>query len=116
MFEWGDDTFKSLVNRTEPTALDKDKEAKTPAHLKAKIYSRLLSIQSETGPLASLTATSTNGRGLCVFEEAVRILPIGEQVKSLNFCKVCHARLLGEKLSKALIYWKNCPYADFHRS
>ena len=118
MFEWEDDIFKSLVNRTEPTALDKesDKEAKTPASLKAKIYSRLLSIQNETGPLASLTATSANGRGLCVFEDAVRILPIGEQVKSLNFCRVCHARLLGEKLSKAPIYWKNCPYADFHRS
>jgi len=38
MREWEDDIFKSLVNRTEPTALDKeDNEAKAPAHLKAKI-------------------------------------------------------------------------------
>jgi len=114
MFEWEDDIFRSLVNRSEPKPTGQ--EAKTPASLKAKIYSGLLSIQSQTGPLASLTATSTNGRGLCIFEEAVRILPIGEQVKSLNFCRVCHGRLLGEKLSKAPIYWKNCPYADFHRS
>jgi len=110
--EWGNESFESLGKRAELNTGD----TQAPAHLKAKIYSALLSAQSTTGPLASLTETKIMGRELCVFEEAVRILPVGARVKSLNFCRVCHARLLAESLTKAPVYWENCPYAEFHRS
>ena len=63
-----------------------------PAHLKAKVYSALMLKQAETGPLLSLTETRACGHELCVFEDLVRIAPVGEGAKSLNICRVCHAR------------------------
>jgi hypothetical protein len=71
--------------------------------------------QAATGPLASLTQTRAAGYGLCFFEDLVRIAPMGEQLKSLNICRVCHARVLAEHLEKAPIYWPNCPYVNFHK-
>src|SRR5260370_6373484 len=65
--------------------------------------------------LASLTQTRAAGYGLCFFEDLVRIAPTWEQVKSLNICRVCHARVLAEHLEKAPIYWPNCPYVNFHK-
>ena len=61
------------------------------------------------GPKAS-------GHDLCVFEELVRIAPVGEAAKCLNLCRVCHARMLGEKLEHPPIYWPNCPYVRFKKS
>ena len=81
--------------------------------LKSQIYSTLTLRQAATGPLASLTQTKAAGRGLCFFEELVRIAPVGERLKSLNICRVCHARVLAEHLEKAAIYWPNCPYVKF---
>ena len=52
------------------------------------------------------------GWALCVFEELVQIAP-GQMIKSLNYCRVCHARLLGERLKRAPIYWSGCPYVGF---
>jgi hypothetical protein len=87
---------------------------RAPARLKARIYSALMSRQSETGGLLSLTATKARGAGLCVFEEAVAALPVGEQVGSMNLCRVCHARILAERLERAPIFWPHCPYSEFH--
>jgi hypothetical protein len=87
-----------------------------PARLKSKIYSALVQHLSATGPLLSLSATKAAGRGLCVFEEVVAALPPGERIGSMNPCRVCHARVLGERLDRAPIYWPHCPYAAFHRS
>jgi hypothetical protein len=90
--------------------------ARAPARLKAKIYSALVQHLSETGPLLSLTATKAAGGGLCVFEEALAALPVGERIGSMNPCRVCHARVLAERVEHAPIFWPHCPYAVFHRS
>ena len=86
-----------------------------PSRLKSQIYSMLTLRQAATGRLASLTQTRAAGYGLCFFEDLLRIAPTGEQVKSLNICRVCHARVLAEHLEKAPIYWPNCPYVNFHK-
>ncbi len=83
-----------------------------PARLKAKVYSALMLKQAETGPLLSLTETRACGHELCVFEELVRIAPVGEAAKSLNICRVCHARVLAEHMENAPIYWSGCPYVE----
>ena len=87
----------------------------TPTRLKARTYSALTQRQAATGPLLSLTKTRASGRGLCVFEQAACLLPIGEKAKSLNFCRACHARWLAEKVEKAPIYWGRCPYVEFQK-
>ncbi len=87
-----------------------------PVSLKAKVYSALISRQGETGPLMSLTETEACGHKLCVFEELVRIAPLGERAKSLNICRVCHARVLAEHIENAPIYWGGCPYVKLKNS
>ena len=87
-----------------------------PSSLKAKVYSALLRRQEESGPLASLTESAVCGHELCIFEQIVRISPIGEKAKALNICRVCHARLLAENMNNAPIYWNGCPYVQFKKS
>jgi hypothetical protein len=84
-----------------------------PSRLKSRIYSRLVKDQAADGPLLSLSETKASGNGLCVFEELVQIAPVGEQMKTTNYCRVCHARLLAEHLEHAPIYWPHCPYVRF---
>ncbi len=86
---------------------------KASTRLKSKIYSALIARQSREGSLLDLGAMKDSGRKLCVFEELVRIAPVGESVKSLNFCHVCHARVLGERIENAPVFWPGCPYAQF---
>jgi len=88
---------------------------RAPARLKSRIYSALVSCQASIGPLLSLSETRAAGRGLCVFESALCVPPAGERINSLNPCRVCHARVLGERLESAPIFWRHCPYAEFHR-
>jgi hypothetical protein len=103
--------FKHVADRAQlPSEL-----VGAPSKLKSQIYSTLTLRQADTGPLASLTQTKAAGHGLCFFEELVRIAPAGERVKSLNICRVCHARVLAEHVEKAPIYWPNCPYVKFER-
>jgi hypothetical protein len=87
-----------------------------PARLKARIYSALIKRQQESGPLRSLAETKAGGAKLCIFEEAWTLAALGDEMKCLNLCRVCHARLLAEKMYKAPIYWSGCPYADFHKA
>jgi hypothetical protein len=94
------------AERSGPTA---------PARLKSQTYSRLMLRQAQSGPLLSINQTKASGRGLCVFEELVRIAPFGESFKRRNFCRACHARKLAEVLEKAPIYWGNCPYSNFQK-
>lgn len=87
--------------------------AKVPASLKARLYSGLIRAQQSTGPLASLDATVSAGRPICIFEKLVQISPIGERAKSSFFCSVCHARVLAERLDRPPVFWPACPYAEF---
>lgn len=103
--------FEQLAERAQPPC----EAASASSKLKSRIYSMLALRQAATGPLASFTQSKNAGYGLCVFEELVRIAPVGEGIKSLNICRVCHARVLAEHLEKALIYWPNCPYVGFQK-
>lgn len=89
------------------------KSQRAPARLKSRIYSRMIEGFAATGPLRSLTETKASGAALCVFEELVRIAPVGEAAKSKNCCRVCHARVLAERIESAPIYWPHCPYVRF---
>ena len=86
---------------------------RAPSRLKAKIYSALVRRQQESGALLSLSDTRSAGRGLCVYEKLVQILPVSEKAKCFNCCSICHARLLAENLETAPIHWSNCPYVRF---
>jgi hypothetical protein len=99
--------FEQLAEATGATSLD------APSRLKSRIYSALVLAAQHEAPLATLSECKAAGRGLCVFEELVTILPAGETLESRNPCRVCHARLLGEHVENAPIYWPNCPYVRF---
>ncbi len=107
-----DEEFMRLIGDSAAPA---ESEA-APSHLKAKIYSALMRRQAESGPLMSLTEIKACGEELCIFEELVRIAPIGERAKSLNICRVCHARVLAEHIEHAPIYWSGCPYVELKKS
>ena len=97
---------------TEP----EDAHERAPSSLKARLYTALVREQQTTGPLASLDANVSAGRGVCVFEKLVQIAPIGNEAKTPFFCGVCHARILGEHFEKPPIFWSNCPYVAFKKS
>ena len=102
--------FENLASKMEG---DAPAELAAPSRLKSRLYSALIRRQEEAGPLASLAATKAAGRGLCVFEELVRISPLREKGKSFNCCRLCHARVLAETLENAPIHWEHCPYVGF---
>ena len=86
---------------------------KVSSRLKSKIYSSLILALEEVGPLLPLPETKKAGRALCVFEQLVEILPAPDAIQSLQYCKVCHAKALGERVENAPIYWPGCPYCEF---
>jgi hypothetical protein len=88
---------------------------RAPARLKSRIYSALMQRAAAESELRSLPETKAAGRGLCVFEELMRVAPLGEKLKKVNICRVCHARVLAEALENPPIYWAKCPYAEFKK-
>ena len=90
------------------------KEERTPAKLKARIYSALVTRMADTGGLLDLPSTKEAGGHLCVFENALAVLPLGADLQSMNPCRMCHARVLGERMEHAPIFWSGCPYSEFH--
>jgi hypothetical protein len=87
---------------------------RSPATLKSKVYSALIQRMAETGALQDLRLTKASGGALCVFEQAVAALPVGTDIRAMNPCRICHARVLGERLAHAPIFWAGCPYSEFH--
>jgi hypothetical protein len=85
-----------------------------PARLKSRVYSALVSRMAESGSLLDLRDTKNSGGRLCVFETTLTALPFGANVSSMNPCRICHARVLGERMEHAPIFWPGCPYAEFH--
>jgi hypothetical protein len=104
-----DEFFERLADAADPPS----ELARAPSKTKSRIYSMLMRRQAALGRLASLSQTKAAGHRLCFFEELVQIAPTGERMKSLNICRVCHARVLAEHFEKAPIYWPNCPYVEF---
>ena len=84
-----------------------------PSRLKSLIYSSLVQTAQQEAPLCTLSESKEHGGGLCVFEEIVRIAPVGEAPERVNWCRICHARVLGERVENAPIYWPHCPYVRF---
>ena len=116
-----DRIFSALAGALEQDSFFENLAAEIPAEtatprLKSRIYSALVSAQAESGPLLDLQRCKKTGRALCIFEEIVRIAPLGKVAQSINYCRVCHARVLAEHLEKAPIYWPGCPYAAFQNS
>jgi hypothetical protein len=68
---------------------------------------------AESGSLLDLAQTKHAGGRLCIFETALTVLPLGA-ISTMNPCRICHARILGERMEDAPIFWPGCPYADFH--
>ena len=105
-----DQWFDHLVATTGKVSPER-----APARLKSKVYSALVAQMAESGPLLDLAESKKAGGRLCVFESALTIGPRGTQLRSMNPCRICHARVLGERMEHAPIFWPGCPYADFHR-
>ena len=85
------------------------------SRLKSRIYSALMRRASQEGPLRRLSDVKHAGNGLCIFEQTVQLFHAGRTVDSLNYCRVCHARILAESLERAPIAWPHCPYAEFQK-
>ena len=90
-------------------------EDAAPAKLKARLYSKLIDAEQESGPLLGLTETRAGGHELCVFERLVEILP-QPALQSYQFCNICHARVAAERLEHPPIFWPHCPYCDFQKA
>jgi hypothetical protein len=43
-------------------------------------------------------------------------VPVGTAIRSMNPCRICHARVLAERMEQAPIFWPGCPYSEFHNS
>jgi hypothetical protein len=101
--------LQRLAKWTDPLESGADR---APARLKARVYSALVAAMAAGGPLRSLPETNASGRPLCVFEHVLCVVPV-ERVTSMNPCRVCHARVLAERLESPPIYWPHCPYVGF---
>ena len=86
---------------------------RAPSRLKARLYTSFIQRQQESGRLRTLSETRDCGYGLCVFEDLWERVTSTEAAQSFNCCSVCHARVLGEYLERAPIYWGQCPYVAF---
>jgi hypothetical protein len=102
--------FEQLAEMTR-TSL----EERAPASLTSKVYSSVVMKMAQSGSLLDLKDIKDAGGHLCVFEHAIARLPIGGGARSMNPCRVCHARVLGERMENAPIFWPGCPYSDFHK-
>lgn len=101
-----DDLFLKL-------AMSSEGSSKAPSRLKSRIFSALTRRQEESGRLLSLSETRRAGSHLCIFEQLVQIAPVGETLHSFNYCRICHARALAERIEGAPIWWPGCPYVMF---
>ena len=100
--------LEELVQRAESS----HKSRGASSRLKSRIFSQLIELEQAEGPLRTLSASKASGETLCVFETMVAAVPSGG-LQSRNPCAVCHARILGEKVENAPIYWPGCPYTGF---
>lgn len=102
-----DDVFHRLADKVEA----EEPLEQAPSSLKARLYSALIHAQQEEGPLEPLPETAAAGSKLCVFEQLVAAVPLGERAQQAFYCQVCHARVIAEHFDNPPIYWPHCPYA-----
>jgi hypothetical protein len=106
-----DEIFEQIAGEVDLTNPER-----APSRLKSRIYSALMQEQAASGLLMSVSDCKAAGEQLCIFEQVVAVTPVGEELKSLNFCHVCHARVLAETLENPPIYWPGCPYVRFKKA
>lgn len=109
--------MKSEINEFPDDLWEQSSEAELPgasSRLKSLLYSRLVATMESNGPLVQLTETKAQGRGLCVFEQIMEKVP-SQAIQQFHYCNICHARILGEKVENAPVFWPNCPYSEFQR-
>jgi hypothetical protein len=104
-----DNDFDPILRAAENAA---DAAPRVSSRLQSRIFSQLVELEQAQGPLRTLRESRSAGAQLCVFEAAVAALP-SEDLQSRNPCAVCHARLLGERVERAPIYWPGCAYSTF---
>lgn len=85
---------------------------KASSRLKSRIFSKLVELEQAEGPLRILSGSRNAGEQLCIFEHAVALLP-SDGLQSKNPCAVCHARVLGESVENAPIFWPGCAYSRY---
>ena len=110
-----DDLEQSWLDFAAEAEAAKPESEDAAPQLKSRIFSRLNLEQAKQGPLASVSESKAAGRELCVFEEIMERAPTGDAIKRMNYCRVCHARVLAENMEKAPIWWPGCPYAQFQK-
>jgi hypothetical protein len=93
-----------------------DTRERAPARLKSRVYSALVERLAGNGRLLDLKETRRASGHLCVFEHTLTLLPTRSGIPAMNPCRICHARVLGERMEQAPIFWPGCPYSKFHRS
>jgi hypothetical protein len=91
-----------------------DVARRAPTRLKSRIYSALMLDAAASGPLRPLGACERAGHVLCVWEKLARVAAAGT-LDEFNYCRVCHARVIGERVERAPLAWRGCPYADFQK-
>jgi hypothetical protein len=92
-----------------------EQRERAPARLTSKIYSAIVRQLAAEGPLLDLKQAQRAGGRLCVFERALTMLPSDSGIPAMNPCRICHARVLGERMEHAPIFWPGCPYSEFHK-
>ena len=80
--------FEWLANATGHLS-----QERAPASLKSKVYSALVTRMADFGSLLDLRDTKDAGGHLCLFENALTVLPMGSDIRSMNPCRICHARV-----------------------
>ena len=103
-----EDVWFEMLAETAPLI----EESAASSCFKSRMYSRLIEAQEQVGPLAPLDETSKAGVKLCVFERIMTVAP-SEALQTFQYCKICHARVLGERVENAHIFWPHCPYSEF---
>ena len=111
MAEHKDDIFERIAGEVELT-----RPESAPSRLKARIYSAMMQEEASSGPLMSVTECKAAGQELCIFEAMAGVAPVGEGIKAMNFCRVCHARIMAENLENPPIYWPGCPYVKLKKA
>lgn len=101
-----------LIRRAQSAPLGDEQPSGAPSRLKSRIFSKLVTLEQAEGPLRILSETRDSGESLCVFEHALALLP-SDDLQSRNPCAVCHARVLGENVENAPIFWPGCAYSRF---
>ena len=104
-----DSWFEQLAAATRDVPTER-----APARLKSRVYSRLVSRMAQSAPLRDLRETKLAGGHLCVFEHTLTLVPSSTGIGTKNPCRICHARALAERLTRAPIFWPGCPYSEFH--